>query len=61
MLLHIVDTTGTLDKTGKRNSAGKNDPYVDILFIENEINFWFKDIIERDDWNKISKGFRDKI
>lgn len=61
VLLHIVDTTGTLDKTGKRNSAGKNDPYDDILFLENEINFWFKDILEREDWNKFSKSFRDKI
>jgi len=60
VLLHIVDTTGTLDKTGQRSATGENDPYEDIIFLENEINFWVKDILEREDWNKFSKSFREK-
>ncbi|MFX1395092.1 MAG: YchF-related putative GTPase [Promethearchaeota archaeon] len=60
ILLHIVDTTGTLDKTGKRCNIGENDPYEDILFLESEINFWVKDILEREDWKKFSKTFREK-
>ena len=47
VLLHIVDITGSLDKTGKRVQEGQNDPYEDILFLEKEINLWFKDILER--------------
>lgn len=56
ILLHIVDITGSLDKTGKLVSVGENDPYDDILFLENEINLWFKEILEREDWTKFTKG-----
>ncbi|MFX0106173.1 MAG: YchF-related putative GTPase [Candidatus Hodarchaeota archaeon] len=56
VLLHIVDITGSLDKAGKLVSMGENDPYEDILFLENEINLWFKEIIEREDWTKFTKG-----
>ena len=56
VLLHIVDITGSLDKTGKLISVGENDPYDDILFLENEINLWFKEILEREDWTKFTKG-----
>jgi len=54
-LLHIVDITGALDKSGKRVSIGENDPYEDILFLENEIDLWFKEIIEREDWKRFTK------
>jgi ribosome-binding ATPase YchF (GTP1/OBG family) len=57
MLLHIVDITGSLDKNGKRTAEGENDPYEDIVFLEKEINLWFKDILERDDWNRFTKSF----
>jgi len=57
VLIHIVDITGSLDKMGKRISTGMNDPYEDVLFLENEINLWFKEILEREDWNKFIKTF----
>ncbi|MFX0083891.1 MAG: redox-regulated ATPase YchF [Candidatus Hodarchaeota archaeon] len=56
VLLHIVDISGSLDKSGNIVSMGTNDPFDDILFLENEINLWFKDIIEREDWSKFTKG-----
>jgi ribosome-binding ATPase YchF (GTP1/OBG family) len=59
VLLHIVDITGTLDKSGKRVALGQNDPYEDILFLEKEIDFWVKEILEREDWNKFQKLMRD--
>lgn len=52
VLIHIVDITGSLDKTGKRIKMGENDPYEDVVFLENEINLWFKQILEREDWTK---------
>lgn len=55
VLLHIVDITGSLDKSGKLISMGENDPYDDILFLEDEINLWFKEILEREDWSKFTK------
>ncbi|MFX1571361.1 MAG: YchF-related putative GTPase [Promethearchaeota archaeon] len=56
VLLHIVDVSGSLDKSGNIVAMGKNNPYEDILFLEDEINLWFKDIIEREDWSKFTKG-----
>ena len=55
VLLHVVDISGSLDKSGNIVSLGKTDPFDDIIFLENEINFWFKSIIEREDWNKFTK------
>jgi len=55
VLLHIVDITGSLDKSGKLVSIGENDPYDDIIFLEEEINLWFKEILEREDWTKFTK------
>ncbi len=55
ILLHIVDISGSLDKSGNIVSLGKTDPFDDILFLEAEINLWFKSIIEREDWNKFTK------
>jgi ribosome-binding ATPase YchF (GTP1/OBG family) len=57
VLLHILDITGSLDKTGKRIAEGINDPYEDILFLKNEIDMWFKQILEREDWNKFIKTY----
>ena len=55
ILIHIVDITGSLDKSGKRIKIGENDPYEDVVFLENEINLWFKQILEREDWTKFVK------
>ena len=55
-LIHIVDISGSLDETGKRIKMGENDPYDDILFLEKEINLWFKQILEREDWDKFLKS-----
>jgi len=62
ILLHIVDITGSLDKSGNLVQEGENDPYEDIVFLENEIDLWFKSIIEREDWNKFIKFYsREKL
>ena len=57
LLIHIVDATGILDKAGQRLASGTHDPYEDILFLEQEINLWFKKILEREDWNKFTRSF----
>jgi ribosome-binding ATPase YchF (GTP1/OBG family) len=56
VLIHILDVTGSLDKMGKRINEGFNDPYEDIIFLESEIDLWFKQILEREDWNKFVKS-----
>ncbi|TFG01492.1 MAG: redox-regulated ATPase YchF, partial [Promethearchaeota archaeon] len=60
VLLHIIDTTGSLDKSGNRVAPGENDPYEDVLFLEEELDYWVKDVLEREDWNRVSKTARDK-
>jgi ribosome-binding ATPase YchF (GTP1/OBG family) len=60
VLLHIVDMTGALDKSGNRVAEGENDPCEDILFLEEELNYWVKDILEREDWDKFTRSSRDK-
>jgi ribosome-binding ATPase YchF (GTP1/OBG family) len=57
VLIHIVDITGSLDKMGNRTKEGANNPYEDILFLEEEIDLWFKQILEREDWNKFVRNF----
>jgi ribosome-binding ATPase YchF (GTP1/OBG family) len=57
VLIHIIDASGALDKMGKAINGGKKiDPYEDVLFLENEINLWFKDMIEREDWDRFKKA-----
>lgn len=58
VLLHIIDITGSLDKNGNKVEPGTHNPYEDISFLENEINFWFKGIIEREDWKRFSRGIK---
>ncbi len=60
VLLHIVDMTGALDKSGNRVAMGENDPYEDVLFLREEIDYWVKDILDREDWDKFTKISRDK-
>ena len=61
VLIHIVDITGSLDKMGKRIGVGENDPLEDILFLEQEIDLWFKQILEREDWSKFINNFASRF
>ena len=61
-LIHVIDISGSLDSEGQEIQEGKQDPLTDIQFLENEINFWFKDIIAAKDWAKfIRKVEQDKL
>ena len=56
VLIHVIDMTGSLDKSGKKVIDQKtSNPYEDVIFLENEINLWFKDIIRREDWDRFKK------
>ena len=45
VLLHVVDFSGMTDSEGKPTE--NHNPEEDILFVENEINLWFIDVIKR--------------
>jgi hypothetical protein len=54
VLLHIVDATGSLNEAGQRIGEGQHDPYEDVVFLEREIDLWFKEILMREDWKKFT-------
>jgi hypothetical protein len=45
-LIHIVDVSGSTDFEGNNVDLGSHNPIDDISFLDNEISYWIKDIIE---------------
>ncbi len=54
VLIHVVDAAGATNEKGEPVPAGSHDPCNDILFLEEEIDYWFLGILEKN-WGKISK------
>lgn len=48
--IHVLDISGTTNETGEATKG--YDPINDIKFLENEIDFWFFDIVKRN-WDKV--------
>ena len=59
VLIHIVDISGSTDIQGQPVSIGTHDPREDIKFVEDEFDFWFKQILERE-WPKLLKEIEKK-
>jgi len=54
VLIHVVDISGSTDIQGQPVNIGTHDPREDIKFVEDEFDFWFKQILERE-WQTLSK------
>lgn len=50
-LIHIVDASGTTDSEGKECEGG-HDPMEDVKFLEDELNYWFLGLLEKN-WKKM--------
>ena len=68
VLIHVVDISGSLDGEGQEIEEGSRNPFDDVKFLEKEINYWFKDILIRKDWQKFVRkieqeklGFADML
>ena len=59
VLIHVVDISGSTDIQGQPVNIGTHDPREDIKFVEDEFDFWFKQILERE-WPKLSKEIEKK-
>ena len=59
MLIHVVDISGSTDLQGQHVNVGSHDPREDIKFVEEEFDYWFKQILERE-WQKLSKEIEKK-
>jgi len=59
VLLHVVDISGSTDIQGQHVNVGTHDPKEDIKFVEEEFDYWFKQILERE-WHKLSRDIEKK-
>ena len=52
VLLHIIDVSGSTNEVGEGVETGSYDPANDIKFLEEELNFWIKGILDAN-WTKL--------
>ena len=54
-LIHVVDASGGTNEKGEKVPAGSHDPCLDVKFLEEEVDMWYYNILERA-WQGISKS-----
>jgi len=54
VLVHVVDASGETDGEGNLVGVGEHDPLDDIAFLEDEIAYWIKGILDRG-WTRVSR------
>ena len=59
VLIHVVDIAGTTDIQGQPVPVGTHDPLEDIIFVQDEFDQWFADILNRE-WDKITREIDQK-
>jgi ribosome-binding ATPase YchF (GTP1/OBG family) len=53
-LIHVVDFAGATNERGEPSAPGSRDPYEDIKFLEEEIDFWYLGIINKG-WERFAR------
>ncbi|MFH1222686.1 MAG: redox-regulated ATPase YchF [Candidatus Micrarchaeota archaeon] len=53
-LIHIVDASGSTNENGEKVAMGSHDPATDIRFLEVELDYWLKGILDNN-WGKLVK------
>lgn len=54
LLIHVVDASGGTNENGEAVTVGSYDPVKDVEFLEQEINFWIKGILD-DNQKKLAR------
>jgi ribosome-binding ATPase YchF (GTP1/OBG family) len=54
VLVHVVDASGETDGEGNLVGVGEHDPREDVSFLEDEVAYWIRGILDRG-WDKVSK------
>jgi ribosome-binding ATPase len=54
LLIHIVDASGSTNEVGEAVQKGSYDPCNDVRFLEQELDFWIKGILDNN-WIKLSR------
>lgn len=57
LLIHIVDASGSTNEVGEKVPVGSHDPCNDVRFLEEELDYWIKGILDRN-WQKLCKEAR---
>ena len=53
-LIHVVDFAGATNERGEPSAIGSRDPYDDIKFLEEEIDFWYLGILNKG-WDRFAR------
>ncbi|MEM2121039.1 MAG: redox-regulated ATPase YchF [Candidatus Woesearchaeota archaeon] len=53
-LIHVVDISGSTNENGEPVTLGSYDPVKDVIFLEEEIDLWYLQILKRS-WESFSK------
>jgi len=59
VLIHIVDASGSTNENGEKVAVGSYDPANDIRFLEDELDYWLKGIIDNN-WQKLVRESKRK-
>ena len=59
ILIHVVDIAGSTDIQGQPVPIGTHDPLEDVVFVQDEFDQWFTDILKRE-WDKITREIDQK-
>ncbi len=57
VLVHIVDASGSTNENGEKVQPGSYDPANDIRFLEDELDYWLKGIMDNN-WQKLLREGR---
>ncbi|MFT4250461.1 MAG: redox-regulated ATPase YchF [Candidatus Woesearchaeota archaeon] len=53
-LIHIIDTSGSVNEEGEEVSPGSHDPLTDVQFLEEELNQWYLTVLQKD-WQRLAR------
>ena len=53
-LIHVIDVAGTTNEKGEPIQTGSYNPADDILFLEDELDYWYLSILKKP-WDKFSR------
>ncbi|MEW6035663.1 MAG: redox-regulated ATPase YchF [Candidatus Micrarchaeota archaeon] len=57
VLVHIVDASGSTNEMGEKVPVGSYDPCNDVRFLEQELDYWIKGILDGN-WQKLQREAR---
>ena len=57
VLVHIVDASGSTNEMGEKIPVGSYDPCNDVRFLEQELDYWIKGILDAN-WQKLQRESR---